>query len=103
MSLPSTAHLRSLADAALAACGAAPLGAGQHSARTPITGATLGGVAAPAEVDLAIERADAAFRVWRTVPGPVRGELVRRFGEELRRHKDDLATLVQLEAGKIRS
>ena len=103
MSLPTTTHLRSLADAALVACGAAPLGTGPLSARTPITGTTLGGVSAPVEVDLAIERADAAFRVWRTVPGPVRGELVRRFGEELRRHKDDLATLVQLEAGKIRS
>jgi aldehyde dehydrogenase (NAD+) len=103
MSLPTTAHLRSLADAALVACGAAPLGTGPLTARTPITGTTLGGVSAPVEVDLAIERADAAFRAWRTVPGPVRGELVRRFGEELRRHKDDLATLVQLEAGKIRS
>ena len=35
--------------------------------------------------------------------GPVRGELVRRLGEQLRLHKADLARLVQLEAGKIES
>ena len=34
---------------------------------------------------------------------PVRGELIRRLGEQLRLHKADLATLVQLEAGKIES
>jgi aldehyde dehydrogenase (NAD+) len=39
--------------------------------------------------------------VWRDVPGPRRGELVRLFGEELRREKDALGALVTLEAGKI--
>src|SRR5205085_11601724 len=39
----------------------------------------------------------------RLVPAPKRGELVRRFGNALRDHKADLAELVTLEAGKIRS
>jgi aldehyde dehydrogenase (NAD+) len=38
---------------------------------------------------------------WREVPAPKRGEVVRLIGEELRRHKDDLGTLVSLENGKI--
>jgi L-aminoadipate-semialdehyde dehydrogenase len=38
---------------------------------------------------------------WRTVPAPKRGEAVRLLGEELRKHKDDLGTLVSLENGKI--
>lgn len=53
------------------------------------------------EVDAAVERANAAFRSWRLVPPPRRGELMRRLGQLLRHHKDDLASLVTLEAGKI--
>ena len=53
-----------------------------------------------AEVDAAIDRAQAAFLRWREVPGPVRGELVRRFGERLRAHKDALAAVVTAEVGK---
>jgi L-aminoadipate-semialdehyde dehydrogenase len=50
-----------------------------------------------------VERAQAAFRTWRIWPAPKRGEVVRRLGEELRRHKKDLGLLVTLEMGKIRS
>jgi len=42
-----------------------------------------------------------AARVWRRVPAPKRGEAVRLLGEELRRHKTELGTLVSLENGKI--
>jgi aldehyde dehydrogenase (NAD+) len=38
---------------------------------------------------------------WREIPAPKRGETVRLIGEELRRHKQDLGTLVSLENGKI--
>lgn len=48
-----------------------------------------------------IEAAHAAFHAWRLVPAPKRGELVRRFGEDLRTHKEALAGLVTLECGKI--
>ncbi|AKU94231.1 Aldehyde dehydrogenase B [Labilithrix luteola] len=52
-------------------------------------------------VDKTIARAHQAFLAWRSVPAPRRGELVRLFGEELRAHKDQLAALVTIEAGKI--
>lgn len=50
-----------------------------------------------------VEKADAAFRIWRNVPAPRRGELVRLWGEELRAYKAELGRLVSLEAGKIPS
>ncbi len=70
---------------------------------SPIDGAPIAeiGTASPAEAEAAIEEAVAAFRAWRKVPAPVRGELVRRFGEKLRAHKKDLGALVTLEVGKI--
>ena len=48
-------------------------------------------------------RAATAYDAWRLVPAPVRGAVVRRFGELLREHLDDLATLVTVEVGKITS
>ena len=50
-----------------------------------------------------IENADAAFKKWREVPPPRRGELIRLLGDELRAHKDALGRLVSIEAGKIPS
>ncbi len=75
------------------------------AARSPIDGALIGHVtAAPGtEVDAAIGLAADAFRKWRQVPAPRRGELVRIFGNELRREKALLGRLVTLEAGKILS
>src|SRR5271156_2199856 len=74
-------------------------------ARSPRDGATLAQLAAdtPAEVARKIDTAHAAFLKWRTVPAPLRGELVRLFGNVLRRHKAQLGRLVTLEAGKIAS
>ena len=51
----------------------------------------------PEVLDAAVQ----AFHTWRLVPAPRRGELVRRLGDSLRRHKSDLAALVSWEAGKI--
>ncbi|MBV8740805.1 MAG: aldehyde dehydrogenase family protein [Sinobacteraceae bacterium] len=48
-----------------------------------------------------LRSASAAMSRWRAVPAPKRGEAVRLLGEELRRHKTDLGTLVSLENGKI--
>jgi len=72
---------------------------------SPVTGekiASLKTVSA-AEAARKIEKADEAFRVWRLVPAPKRGELVRLLGEELRAFKADLGRLVSIEAGKIPS
>ena len=79
--------------------------AGALDSHSPIDDALLGKVAlsTPLEVSEAVGRAETAFKAWRHVPAPRRGELVRLLGEELRAAKDDLALLVTLEAGKIRS
>ena len=78
---------------------------GSMPAVTPLTGEQLGmvRVADAAAIDEALDGASAAFRAWRQVPAPRRGELVRLWGEELRAAKDDLAKLVTIEAGKIPS
>jgi aldehyde dehydrogenase (NAD+) len=80
-------------------------GGGALIARSPITGGALASVHAHTtdEVATIIGNAQEAFKLWRTVPGPVRGQLVRELGELLREHKDDLGALVSIEAGKIRS
>jgi aldehyde dehydrogenase (NAD+) len=74
-----------------------------HTVRSPIDGSTLAEMrfASPAQVQAAIDAAAEAFAAWRVVPAPVRGELVRRYGERLRAKKSELATLVTWEVGKI--
>jgi aldehyde dehydrogenase (NAD+) len=76
---------------------------GDHPVRSPIDGRELGRVAFDdaRSIDAKIAGAAEAFCVWRDVPAPKRGELVRLFGEELRAHKSELGRLVTLEAGKI--
>jgi aldehyde dehydrogenase (NAD+) len=53
------------------------------------------------DYEAAVARAAAAFLKWRSVPAPLRGELVRQFGNALRAAKNDLAQLVTIETGKI--
>jgi aldehyde dehydrogenase (NAD+) len=73
------------------------------ASHSPIDGSLLAQVrtASPAEYERALRRAKAAFEHWRTVPAPVRGELIRQLGNALRAAKADLGALVTLEAGKI--
>jgi len=72
------------------------------SVRSPVTGEVVATLAQDdaAATDAAIDRARAAFRAWRMVPAPRRGELVRLFAEELRKSKEDLGRMVSIEAGK---
>ena len=103
----TTDDLADLARRALDRCGVefAPATGPTVTARTPVTGADLFAVAAagPDEVAAAVARAHEAFLAWRTVPAPVRGGLVKRFGALLTEHLEDLADLVQVEVGKIRA
>jgi aldehyde dehydrogenase (NAD+) len=103
--LPTTDDLRGRARAVLARIGATPSDGTDFRARSPITGEDLFGLRSTTadEADEAVAAASAAFRTWRTTPAPVRGELVRTLGELLRRHKADLAELITIEVGKIRS
>ena len=68
----------------------------------PTTGEVLGHVHASskADYDTIVERAQAAFKVWRTTPAPRRGEAIRLCADALRAHKDALGSLVALEMGK---
>jgi aldehyde dehydrogenase (NAD+) len=76
---------------------------GDLAVSTPVDGSCIGHARIDTRVTLEdkIARAQAAFRIWREVPAPRRGELVRLFGEELRHYKRQLAALVTLECGKI--
>jgi len=78
---------------------------GTMASHSPVTGEQIGALttASAADTDAAIVKADEAFRAWRLVPAPRRGELVRLLGEELRAAKADLGRLVSIEAGKIAS
>ena len=47
-----------------------------------------------------IKTAEEAFKVWRTMPAPARGEIVRQMGEQFRKYKNELGMLVSYEMGK---
>jgi aldehyde dehydrogenase (NAD+) len=111
MEFPSMSH------PVLAALGLQPsesgtyLGHGEWSATrdagviepvNPTTGEVIGRVHASsqADYDLLVERAQAAFKTWRNVPAPRRGEAIRLCADALRAHKDALGSLVALEMGK---
>nr|WP_237400274.1 aldehyde dehydrogenase family protein [Rhodovulum sulfidophilum] len=78
------------------------LSGGSMACVSPLTGERIADIspAGVADAAAAIAAAKAAFRDWRMVPAPRRGELVRLLGEELRAAKDDLGRLVSVEAGK---
>ncbi len=79
-------------------------GAGEIiSSVSPIDGSVLGRVqmATTEDYEEVVRRSQAAFTRWRVTPAPVRGEIVRQIGNELRAHKDLLGKLITLEMGKI--
>ncbi|MGR4871902.1 aldehyde dehydrogenase family protein [Variovorax sp. LARHSF232] len=83
--------------------GASECQGGSLPVRSPIDGAEIARMTTtPANaMDGLLAKASAAFRQWRDVPAPVRGELVRLWGEELRRAKQDIGHVVSVEVGKI--
>jgi len=109
MTLTTATDVATAATEALARLGVslpeAADGAATFEIASPLSGETVATLplAGAAEVDAAVARAHEAFLAWRTVPAPVRGAVVKRWGELLTEYKDDLATFVTLEAGKITS
>jgi len=69
---------------------------------SPVDGNLIGGVAATSKEDynLVLETAQQAFLEWRKWPAPKRGDVVRQFGEALRKYKEPLGKLVSYEMGK---
>ncbi|MBP9838632.1 MAG: aldehyde dehydrogenase family protein [Proteobacteria bacterium] len=55
------------------------------------------------QYEIVVRNSTTCFKELAQLPAPKRGEIVRQIGEELRKHKKDLGTLVSLETGKILS
>ena len=70
---------------------------------TPVDGKKIANVSITTreQYDMVIEKAEEAFLVWRTMPAPQRGEIVRQIGQKLREFKEPLGKLVTYEMGKI--
>jgi len=71
----------------------------------PATGEVLGSVprSSAEDVDRAVATAKAAFEDWRLVPAPERGNILFRFAELLRAHKQELTDLMTREMGKVKA
>lgn len=69
---------------------------------SPVDGKKIGTVTATTAANYkeVIKKATDAAIYWRNIPAPKRGEIVRQFGEELRKVKDPLGKLVSYEMGK---
>lgn len=69
---------------------------------SPVDGSLIGRVHCATEVEYekVMETATAAFKVWRNIPAPKRGEIVRQMGEQFRKYKEPLGQLVSYEMGK---
>lgn len=95
--------------------GIAAVNAGVHTGQTswagtgallesysPVDGLKIAAVnqAGREDYDRVVETAALAFKTWRTVPAPKRGEIVRQMGVKLRECKQELGTLVSYEMGK---
>ncbi|MEX5215978.1 MAG: aldehyde dehydrogenase family protein [Nitrospiraceae bacterium] len=71
----------------------------------PATGLALAKIARASvrDYEQVVTAAQQAFRTWRLVPAPRRGEVIRLIGQALREKKDLLGTLLSLEVGKIKA
>ena len=69
---------------------------------SPVDGLEIGQVQGGTISDFnkVMDNSKKAFEIWRIIPAPQRGEIVRKFGEALRQNKEDLGALVSYEMGK---
>lgn len=75
---------------------------GELKISSPVDGKTIASVyqASEKDFDEIIKTANEAFKVWRKIPAPQRGEIVRQIGVRLREYKEPLGNLVSYEMGK---
>jgi len=75
---------------------------GQLKIHSPVDGKLIASVyqASEKDYDNVIKSAEKAFKEWRMIPAPKRGEIVRQIGNRLREYKEPLGTLVSYEMGK---
>lgn len=69
---------------------------------SPVDGRLIGAVSVTSreQYEQVMNSAQAAFKDWRMMPAPQRGEIVRQYGNILREYKDPLGRLVSYEMGK---
>lgn len=69
---------------------------------SPVDGKLIASVTSASESDYEalVLKAGEAFRTWRTIPAPKRGEIVRQLAEKIREYKEPLGKLVSYEMGK---
>ncbi|HKK75264.1 MAG TPA: aldehyde dehydrogenase family protein [Saprospiraceae bacterium] len=69
---------------------------------SPVDGSLIGSVSVTTkrEYEQVVEKAQSAFLEWRQMPAPLRGEIIRQYGNALRDNKDALGRLVSYEMGK---
>ncbi|MGV0754663.1 L-piperidine-6-carboxylate dehydrogenase [Empedobacter brevis] len=74
----------------------------EFSSYSPVDGKLIGKVKASTKEDYedVIKKAEVAFKEWRMIPAPKRGEIIRQFGDKLREKKSSLGKLVSYEMGK---
>jgi len=72
------------------------------ASHSPVDGALIAKVRSttPEEFEEVVETATKAFEIWRMMPAPKRGEIIRQFGDRLRELKEPLGKLVSYEMGK---
>ena len=77
-------------------------GGAEIESYSPVDGSLIGTVTSttPEEYEKVMQTATAAFKEWRLKPAPLRGEIVRQYGEKLRAYKQELGELVSYEMGK---
>jgi len=70
---------------------------------SPIDGSLLAKVELASQEDLeqVIKTAQSGFEIWRKMPAPKRGEIIRQIGQKLRDFKEPLGNLVTMECGKL--
>lgn len=75
----------------------------QTQSISPVDNSAISSVdnATTRDYEMIMDKAQKAFKEWRKIPAPQRGEVVRQIGNALRDYKDDLGFLVSLEMGKI--
>jgi aldehyde dehydrogenase (NAD+) len=73
------------------------------TSHTPTDGSEIASVAVTTreQYDELVEKSAEAFKTWRMMPAPERGEIVRQIGLKLREYKEPLGKLVSFEMGKI--
>ena len=78
---------------------------GKTESINPTTGEIIASVynCSKDDYDYIVNESYDAFKIWRTVPAPERGQVVREIGNALRDSKDNLGSLVSLEMGKIKT